>query len=288
MGRLLGMQVLTTYHSPPKNTVRSSLTIWQCYWAELDGNGTVSWLDADLTANGVAQAQIAADFWQHEITYQKIPYPQSYYTSPMTRCLRTTNITFSQLSLPEYYPFVPTVKELLRESIDIHTCDRRRSKSYIENLFPNYVIEAGFTEYDELWDGVTGETSLGQEDRSKVVLDEIFSSDDHTWISITSHSGEIGAILSALGHQSFSLSTGAVIPVLVKAQFLETGSNPLPQARTASTHCAAPPVTSISSLSQGCVCPGTASAGITTPIFSDSTSAAAYVARTAIPRVYGM
>jgi hypothetical protein len=35
--------------------------------------------------------------------------------------------------------------------------------------------------------------------RSKTVLDEVFSSDDSTYISITSHSGEIASILQGMG-----------------------------------------------------------------------------------------
>ncbi|KAK4892233.1 putative phosphoglycerate mutase pmu1 [Elasticomyces elasticus] len=254
---------------------------WNCYTSLLNGNATASWFDADLTPNGIEQAQIAHDFWAHEIATQKIPYPQSYYTSPLTRCLKTANLTFSGLELPQYYPFVPSVRELLREGISLHTCDHRRSRSYIHDLFPTWNIESSLTENDELWNGVTAETSDAQDARSKIVLDSIFSEDDHTWISITSHSGEIASILRVLGHQSFSLSTGAVIPVLVKVAFLPSGPPPSNPPYTTSTHCAAPPVTSIASLAQGCVCSGTAVGGITTPIFnisSDYPTSAGYQA----------
>jgi len=246
---------------------------WNCYWAEVDGNATASWDDADLTPNGVAQAQIANDFWRHEIAVQHIPFPQSYYTSPLTRCLRTANITFFGLDLPAYYPFVPTVRELLRESISIHTCDHRSNRTYIHERFPTYHIDPDLTETDELWNGVTAETTAAQDARSKRVLDSVFSTDDHTWVSFTSHSGEIGSILRVLGHRSFSLNTGAVIPVLVKAQFLPSGPAPASPPYTTSTHCAAPPVTSIATLDQGCVCSGTASAGITTRIDTTTSSA---------------
>lgn len=248
---------------------------WNCYWAELNGNATVSWFDADLTPAGVAQAEVANAFWQHEITYQHIPHPQSYYTSPLTRCLRTANLTFSNLDLPEYYPFVPKVRELFREVIDIHTCDRRRNRTYIHDLFPSYEIDPSLTEQDELWNGVTGETNDAQDARSKVVLDSVFDLDDHTWISITSHSGEIASILRVIGHQAFSLATGAVIPVLVKAQFLPSGPAPSSPPYSTSTHCVAPPVTSIATLSQGCVCTGTSVGGVTYPIYNLTMSTAA-------------
>jgi broad specificity phosphatase PhoE len=217
--------VAETYYGTPA---------WNCYWSIRDGNGTVTWADAKITPIGVAQAQIAANFWASRIKLQKIPLPQSYYTSPLTRCLQTANITFSQLPLPWYQPFIPTVKELFREGISGHTCDRRSNKTYIHDSFPHYKIEAGFSEEDLLWKPLEGEVPTDQDIRSKTVLDEVFGSDESTWMSVTSHSGEIASILRGiyptlgietiankylvLGHRAFSLNTGAVIPVLVKAE----------------------------------------------------------------------
>lgn len=84
----------------------------QCYWSKLDGNGTITWADAHLTEKGVEQAKIANRFWATEIATQKIPVPESYYTSPLDRCLATADITFSGLDLLSRKPFVPVVKEV--------------------------------------------------------------------------------------------------------------------------------------------------------------------------------
>lgn len=84
----------------------------QCYWSKLDGNGTITWADAHLTDKGVEQAQIANRFWATEIAAQKIPVPETYYTSPLDRCLATADITFSGLTLPSRKPFLPVVKEV--------------------------------------------------------------------------------------------------------------------------------------------------------------------------------
>lgn len=167
----------------------------QCYWSLKDGNDTVVWADANLTPKGIAQAQIANRFWASEISIEKIPTPESYYTSPLTRCLVTANITFSGLKLPSRYPFIPEVKELFREGISGHTCDRRNSKTYIQENFPTYKIEAGFSETDLLWKPLQAETPPDQDIRTKKVLDDVFSNDDSTYISITSHSGEIASLL---------------------------------------------------------------------------------------------
>jgi hypothetical protein len=159
--------------------------------------------------------------------------------------------------------FVPLVKEYLREGISIHTCDHRSNKTYIQNTYPKYVIEPGFSENDNLWNGVSSETSTAQDLRSKAVLDDIFSSERGTYLSITSHSGEIASILRVLGHIPFGLSTGAVIPVLVKAEKLSGAATATSATWTASAHCTVPPLSSISN--GACVCPSSA-APVTTPL----------------------
>lgn len=169
---------------------------WNCYYSELDGNSTITWSDAHLSPLGVAQALAVNGFWASEIKIQKIPTPQNYYTSPLTRCLQTANYTFSGLDLPATHPFIPEVKEYFREGISGHTCDRRSNETYIHDLFPSYRIEPGFTQDDELWVALHGETSTDQAVRSKRVLDSVFTTDGSTYISITSHSGEIGSMLS--------------------------------------------------------------------------------------------
>ncbi|GME21826.1 putative phosphoglycerate mutase protein [Neofusicoccum parvum] len=193
---------------------------WDCYWSLLDGNGTVTWADAHLTQKGIDQALVANSFWSNALANAGIPAPESYYVSPLARCLATANLTFSGLELPEDKPFKPLVKELLREALGLHTCDRRSTKTWIEQNFPDFPIEPGFTEEDPLWSATLRESSTAQVARLKTLLDDVFTHDANTFISFTSHSGSIGSILKAVSHRTFSLVTGAVIPVLVKAETL--------------------------------------------------------------------
>jgi hypothetical protein len=157
------------------------------------------------------------------------------------------------------------VKELFREAIGVHTCDRRSSKTYIHENYPTYTFEQGFVEEDPLWNPVTRETDSAEDKRLRTVLDDVFSHDDSTFISVTSHSGAISSMLRGeflpfifpiearlrgrgrlirivLGHRVFSLNTGAVIPVLVKAEMVE---GPAPtmtvQPYTTVSTCATPP-----------------------------------------------
>ncbi|RHZ65547.1 hypothetical protein CDV55_101863 [Aspergillus turcosus] len=243
---------------------------WNCYWSLLAGNGTATWSDADLTPAGIAQAQTAHDFWAAQMSSsgdgQKMHTPDAYFVSPLTRALRTANVTFGNLALPRSAArFKPLVMESLREGISLHTCDHRRSRAYIASLFPRWEIERGFSEEDELWNGVTAETPAAQDVRSKGALDEMFERtvSRDLFVSVTAHSGEIASLLRVLGHRVFSLRTGAVIPVLVKAEKLSSQGLPEPTkvAWTTSAHCTAPPVTSLSA----CVCASSAMP-VTTPL----------------------
>ncbi|MCJ1436982.1 hypothetical protein MMC27_006365 [Xylographa pallens] len=194
---------------------------WDCKWSLLETDGTLSWADAHLTALGVSQAEKAHDFWAEQFMDQKMPAPQSYYTSPLDRCLMTARATFSELELPGGRPFVPTVKELLRETNGLHTCDRRSSKTYIRMHYPSYIIEPSLTENDELWSADFREPDSALDARLTILLDDIFQNDQNTWMSFTSHSGAIAGLLRVIGHRPFPLITGSVIPVLVKAEFVE-------------------------------------------------------------------
>jgi broad specificity phosphatase PhoE len=234
---------------------------WNCYWSELDGNGTTTWADAKLTEIGVQQANRVNAFWSHLLKDEKIAAPESYYTSPLYRCLDTARLTFQGLPLHGHSKFEPVVKEFLREGISAHTCDRRSTKSYIKKNFPKFKFEKGFPEEDPYWMPLKAEPSADQDIRSKAVLDDIFENDDATYMSITSHSGEIASLLRGmsttllectksfaddlglvLGHRTFSLSTGSAIPVLVKAT---TVGGEAPPTKTVPWNsqktCAAPP-----------------------------------------------
>lgn len=112
--------------------------------------------------------------------------------------MATASLTFSNLPLPPSRPFAPLIKELIREAIGVHTCDRRSSKSVIAKAYPDWQFEEGFSEEDKWWDAELRETNEAMDRRLRQGLDEIFSTDQKTWISISSHSGAIGSILRGM------------------------------------------------------------------------------------------
>ncbi|KAJ4267164.1 putative phosphoglycerate mutase pmu1 [Fusarium torreyae] len=225
---------------------------WNCYWGEQSGNGTAVWEDPLLTPAGLNEAYKANAYFKTRFENEGMPFFDSYYTSPLARCVITARETFKGLKLPKGKPFEPVVKELLREGVSIRTCDHRSNKTYISTLAPKIKFEKGFSEHDKLWTGKKGETGDHQLARSKEVLDDIFTSDNAVWISISSHSGEITKLLQALNHQPFRLATGQIIPVLVKADVVTEEPTSTFASWTTEATCNAPPVTSISG--QGCVC----------------------------------
>lgn len=137
------------------------------------------------------------------------------------------------------------ITQFLREAIGIHTCDRRSTKSSIYTNFPTYTFEPNFPELDPLWKPDVRETDSAQEARLKSLLDDVFTHDESSFISFTSHSGSIGALLRAVKHRPFRLVTGAVIPVLVKAERIHS-EGPLTSlaASTSAPLCTANPTPS--------------------------------------------
>lgn len=86
------------------------------------------------------------------------------------------------------------------------------------------------------------EPSSAQDVRSKTVLDEVVGRGANTYVSVTTHSGEIASLLRVLRHRVFGLGTGQAIPVLVKVKAVQgdapaTSTQPWGSQKT----CAAPP-----------------------------------------------
>lgn len=212
-----------------------------------------------------------------QLSSQKLQPPQNYYVSPLTRCLQTANLTYATLPLPAQHPFAPTVKEFFRETISTHTCDRRGNTSAIAERFPGYRLDGSLSETDEIWNGITAETPSAQDYRSKIVLDEVFVAEENkavSVVSVTTHSGEAASLLRVLGHRVFGLVTGAIIPVLVRAETVRGGrhggglngtSVTTTVPWTTSAWCTnGPPVTSLTTGADACVCSGGVAPGVGT------------------------
>ena len=59
----------------------------------------------------------------------------------------------------------------------MHTCDKRRSASYITSTFSDVILESGFSEVDPLYSPDWRESHTHVAERAKKVLDYIFFED---------------------------------------------------------------------------------------------------------------
>lgn len=200
---------------------------WDCYWAQLDGDpeSNITWADAYLSKLGERQAGEQSRFWRTQLAEARMPVPSSWFVSPMERACRTAQITFESLAREGKLDkeWKPIVKELLRETNGVHTCDRRSRRSVIAERYPRYQIEEGFSEEDELWDPVFRETEEAHTYRAALLLDDVLGQarskgGKGSYVSLTAHGGMINAILRAVGHRQFQVKVGSVIAVLVKAE----------------------------------------------------------------------
>ncbi|XP_006456414.1 hypothetical protein AGABI2DRAFT_78087, partial [Agaricus bisporus var. bisporus H97] len=186
---------------------------WDAEMSIKNGDDDIIWgPDPELTPIGINQAMEARRGWEEELAFG-ITLPDKLYSSPLVRAMDTLRVTFEGIFRgdTEKQPTVLVV-ENCREENGIHTCDQRRSRSFIHERFPTFEFEEGLTEEDELWDAEIRETKAQVSKRAQDVLDYIFQKDtDSTYISVTAHGGIINGFLQAIGRPSFPLLTGGML-----------------------------------------------------------------------------
>lgn len=178
-------------------------------------NSKISWKNPPLSKRGILQAKETNMFWIFQVVRGDMPLPQSYYTSPQKKALETVQIIYSGLA-EEDDQLKVIVKDKLRTSNGLQDPDCRDSKSEILEAYPHFEFEDGFTNTDELWETMARETDQDSDKRMELLLEDIFDHDANMFVSLTTHSGSIAALLRVIGHREFDLSPGHILPVLVK------------------------------------------------------------------------
>ncbi|KAK4652333.1 putative phosphoglycerate mutase pmu1 [Podospora pseudocomata] len=210
------------YHNAKESDVGSAE--WETRWVMLNGDDNSTWFDSHLTLEGIRQAMTMNAFWQDAATKLKLPLPRRYYASPLARCLETCKLSFEGIELPpgqEKPPFKPIIKELLRERLHFHTCDRRRNGTWIRENFPEFEFEEGFVDEDVYWKTEGRETLQEHAARTMALLEDVFEHDDEQIISFSTHSGTIAALIKATGHEDFFVEPGNVVPFLIKGEIIQ-------------------------------------------------------------------
>lgn len=195
---------------------------WDEHWAMLNGDGKAVWgPDPELTEVGQSQARANNKVWRRQIE-DGISLPKRHFVSPFTRALETMRLTWEGIG---YNGDIPLVKEDLHEDLGVHTCDKRRTRSYIEHRYNDLVrIEATLSEEDDLWKPDHRETDMEHDVRSSRFLNWLFDNVKEDSICCTSHSGTTNSILRMIGHRPFQLPPGGMIPVIVCARRVSHGT----------------------------------------------------------------
>lgn len=189
-----------------------------------DKDGRINWVDSPLVQKGREQAKELANDWVKWNKENEMPIPGTIYTSPMVRCLETTELIYSDVLRENGRELQPVVKENLRERLTNHTCDKRGTRSSIEKKFPKFYFEPGFKEEDTLWkarrgDGMaTAETDDEHTARKQRLLEDIFDTDNSHFISLTTHSYAISGILASVGSPPLRVKEGSMLAMLIKAE----------------------------------------------------------------------
>ncbi|KAM7184138.1 Histidine phosphatase superfamily [Naviculisporaceae sp. PSN 640] len=230
------------YHNVKESEVGTPA--WESHWARLDGDGKTVWADAHLTPLGEDQARAVNQFLLYESgllpgstqgEMGTLPLPTRHYVSPLTRCIQTCQLAFKGIAGDDSHPnmeikvppFKPVIKEMVRERLGIHTCDRRSSKSWLEKHFlagagagKVFTFEPGFKEEDALWVPDVRETITQHAARIQLFLEDVFDDGEDHIVSVTAHSGSALALYEVIGHPEVRLAPGALVPILIKAERL--------------------------------------------------------------------
>lgn len=208
---------------------------WDDYWSLKSGDGVLVWgPDPELTEKGINQARNNWKVWKDILDGSSQKWdasgpelgpglePEVHFASPFTRALDTYMYTWEPhpSSDPNKTAPLPIIKEGLRETIGVHTCDKRSTKSHIHHRYPKYKFETDFSEEDLLWTAEHRETSDEQNLRTKRFLDYVYNEADlqkTKIIGITAHSGVINSVLNVIGHQGYNVETGGIIAVVIRA-----------------------------------------------------------------------
>ncbi|PSK40994.1 hypothetical protein C7M61_000661 [Candidozyma pseudohaemuli] len=203
---------------------------WSEKWSHLNTDGELEYgPDAMLSAKGIEQARQNHEVWEKEIKEHGAPLPDKFYVSPLQRSMWTLQYTWENLRSADQKALIV---EKLRERYGSHTCNKRNTKSIIEKRFLGYgyEFEDGFLEEDVLH---TDEQESHHHHcvRTNDFCQELFEKDwdsqanavdrekalANAFISTTSHAGTISELLTVFNHRPFAISTGGMIPVVVKA-----------------------------------------------------------------------
>lgn len=179
--------------------------------------------DPYLSKAGYAQAEYMHELVEREVNEHSMPIPHRIFVSPFTRSCETLKNTMRGVCMqPDGTGMHPFIVENLRETIGMHLCDKRSSKTVICERQEGwgFEFEEGFAEEDELYKPDWRESVPELAVRANKFLQWLFG-DEHNREEIVwncTHSGQIRAMIIATGHRAWTMPTAGMIPIVVKAE----------------------------------------------------------------------
>ncbi|KAF5550902.1 phosphoglycerate mutase [Fusarium napiforme] len=167
---------------------------------------------------GIQQAKDLGKLYTEGIRQAGFPVPDTIYTSPLARGLETTSLIFRDTITEQGTEFRPIVKEYLRERLTNHTCDKRRTRQWIQAAYPDYELESGFAEEDILWHADRSESNEAHVAHTQQLLEDVWRHDSGSCIALTTHSFTISTILEVIGAPEFRMGEGAMVAFLVQGE----------------------------------------------------------------------
>lgn len=193
---------------------------WERKWHFLGSDGEIVWgPDPSLTELGIKQAQENNQVLKEQIS-KGMPMPSKFYCSPMLRSCQTLEESWKGITTPQ-----PIITELIRETAGRSLCHKRSTRKEIVERYPNWKVDENVSEQDTLFSLENGETLYEQCFRVNSFLQQIFSADvteqdklDNSFVSTTSHAGTISCVVAVTGHRPFTISTGGMIPMVIRGR----------------------------------------------------------------------
>jgi broad specificity phosphatase PhoE len=183
---------------------------WEAEFAK-----TEAFLDAELTPFGIADAQRKGVEPLRRELAKGMPPIERVVVSPMSRAIQT-----AQHFLAGQAPTPFVAMELCRETLGVHTCDKRRTLSELRRKFQDvnfdYKTAAMADEEDTWWQPDHRETSDEIQARAREFLKQLFALVPERHVAVVAHSGFIEAVCAVTLRTTIHAANCEAIPMVLE------------------------------------------------------------------------
>ncbi|RLN51993.1 hypothetical protein BBJ28_00016593 [Nothophytophthora sp. Chile5] len=177
---------------------------WNNYYRKLP-----KYTDAPLTATGMEQAANASVRLDAEL--ENGLNIQEVVVSPLERTLNTSMIAY------RHHEEIPKRSiEWPRETFGICTCDLRGTISYKAVQYPSIAFGDFWSDSDPWWTVDQRESELHIDNRARTFLNHVFYDHESSHIGVVSHGGLTSSAMRVIGHRTYDITTGEILPFLVE------------------------------------------------------------------------